>query len=308
MDGAAVTGPDAGCRPPDPRLVASDATTVRAFAEAVVRATTLVGKLTPPAPGLADDGPGPPLRLEAPGRPAELAIRPGPEARTPPLAGMADPAQRVRILHAFANHELQAVELFAWALLVFADAPAAFRAGLLEVLADEQRHTRLYLERLEAHGARFGDQPVSGYFWNKLDHLGTPRDFVCAMCLTFENRNLDHTLDFAEEAERVGDRETAGVLRRVHADEIRHVRFGLEWLGRFVAAEGGQDAGLVDAWEASLRWPLRPELARGPRLHRAPRERAGLDDAFLERLEAAGEAGAPRAEGPATPDGGGAAP
>ena len=30
---------------------------------------------------------------------------------------MRDPAQRARILHALANHELQAIELFAWALL-----------------------------------------------------------------------------------------------------------------------------------------------------------------------------------------------
>jgi len=30
--------------------------------------------------------------------------------------------QRALILHALANHELQAIELFAWALLAFTDA------------------------------------------------------------------------------------------------------------------------------------------------------------------------------------------
>ena len=63
----------------------------------------------------------------------------------PPIAGMRDPAQRARILHALANHELQAIELFAWALLAFPDAPLAFRRGLVAILADEQRHLALYM-------------------------------------------------------------------------------------------------------------------------------------------------------------------
>ena len=61
--------------------------------------------------------PCPPLRLAAPGRPANLGIVPVKRGIVPPVAGMHDPAQRARILHALANHELQAIELFAWALL-----------------------------------------------------------------------------------------------------------------------------------------------------------------------------------------------
>ncbi len=231
---------------------------------------------------LRDDPSAPPLRLAGPGRAPRLALRPGREARTPPLAGMADPEQRARILHAFANHELQAVELFAWALLAFPVAPPAFRRGLLETLVDEQRHLQLYLERLAAHGRAFGDFPLSGYFWGKLEHLRTPLDFVCAMGLTFEQRNLDHTLDFAAAADECGDLETAAVLRRVHADEIRHVRFARTWLADFKPPH----LPAHEAWAGNLRWPLRPAQARGPQVHEACRRAAGLDDGFLALLAA----------------------
>ena len=95
---------------------------------------------------------------------------------------------------------LQAAELFAWSLLAFPGAPPAFRRGLLAILLDEQRHTRMYVARLEANGARFGDFPVHGYFWQKAPAIVSPLRFLCAMSLTFENANLDHTVDYAEAA------------------------------------------------------------------------------------------------------------
>jgi uncharacterized ferritin-like protein (DUF455 family) len=222
---------------------------------------------------------GPPQLLAAPGRPATLTIVPARAARVPPLAGMRDPAQRARILHALANHELQAIELFAWALLAFPQAPAAFRRGLVAILADEQRHCALYLDRLAAHGVSFGDHPVSGHFWNKLDHLTSPLSFVCAMGLTFEAANLDFAGDYANAARACGDDDTAAVIDRIHADEIRHVGFGWRWLRRL----SGDD----DPWRAYLahvQFPLGPRRARGPRLDREARRRAGLSDAFIDQV------------------------
>ncbi|MCW5804640.1 MAG: DUF455 family protein [Deltaproteobacteria bacterium] len=253
---------------------------IRAYAHAVVTATTLEGKLA----GFSGDDVAdaePPLRLAAPGRPPELAIVAGREARVPPLQGMRDPAQRARILHALANHELQAIELFAWALLAYPDAPAPFRTGLLAILADEQRHLQLYCDRLAAHGASFGAYPVTGHFWNKLDHLAGPAEFVCAMALTFENANLDFAGDYAAAARAAGDEATALVLDRVHDDEIRHVHFGWVWLRRFTG--GG------DMWQAYLdhvKFPLGPRRARGVRFDREARRRAGFDEAFIDALEA----------------------
>lgn len=251
------------------------------YARSIVTSDTLEGKLAPPPDGLVFDGAAPPVRLATPGRPANLAIVPGRSARVPPLEGMRDPAQRARILHALANHELQAIELFAWAILAYPDTPAAFQRGCLAILADEQRHLGLYRARLAAHGVAFGDLPVTGHFWNKLDHLAGPLEFVCAMGLTFENANLDFAGDYALAARACGDIATAEALAQVHADEIRHVHFGYVWLKRFAP-----DVDPWTAYNAHVQFPLGPRRARGARFDREARERAGFDEAFIDALEA----------------------
>lgn len=252
----------------------------RDYAIALVTSDTLAGKLVPP-PELELADAEPPLLIAAPGRPPELAIVPGRSARVPPVAGMRDPNQRVRILHALANHELQAIELFAWALLAYPQAPEPFRRGLVAILADEQRHLELYRTRLRAHGTDFGTLPVTGHFWNKLDHFSDPLAFVCAMGLTFENANLDFAGDYATAARAAGDTATADALDRVHADEIGHVHFAWVWLRRFT--------GDRDPWQAyneQVRPPLGPARARGARFDREARRRAGLDEAFIDALAA----------------------
>jgi uncharacterized ferritin-like protein (DUF455 family) len=257
---------------------------LRAFALTVLQTEDLDEKLAPPPAELTDDDPGPAFRAEGPGRPVHLRIAPGGTVDAPSVEGLHDPAQRPRILHALANHELQAAELFAWALLAFPGAPKEFRRGLLKVLQDEQRHTRMYIARLEESGARFGDFPVSGYFWKKVDALTSPLRFLCAMSLTFENANLDYTVDSAEAARRAGDAKTAAVIDRVHLDEIEHVRFGWTWLQVFK----GEDESAWDAFRSNLTWPLRPLRARGTTFHRKGREAAGLDPEFIRNLEECG--------------------
>jgi uncharacterized ferritin-like protein (DUF455 family) len=254
---------------------------VRDFARRVVLGTELAEKLAPPPAGLTLDEPAPPERIDAPGRPANLVMAPGREVSVPPLAGMRDPAQRARILHALANHELQAAELFAWALLAFADAPAGFRAGLLAICADEQRHCLAYAERARALGCELGSCPVTGHFWNKLERMATPLGFVCTMGLTFENANLDFTLEYAEAARAAGDAATADVLAMVHADEVDHVRFAWTWLGRLAPGE--------TSWDAYARiatHPLGPHRARGATFDEPSRRKAGLDDEFIAHLAA----------------------
>jgi uncharacterized ferritin-like protein (DUF455 family) len=254
---------------------------LRDFARTVLETEDLAVKLTPPREELIDENPGPAYRAEGPGRPRGLRFATEVRGDTPSHKGMPDPAQRPRILHGLANHELQAAELFAWALLAFPDAPPAFRRGLAGILQEEQRHTRMYIARLEDNGHSFGDFPVNGYFWKKAVDIHSPLDFVCAMSLTFENANLDHTVDYAAAARRANDPKTALVIEQVHKDEIEHVRFGWTWLQVFKK----EDESAWDAWQSRLAFPLHPGRARGRVFHRSGREAAGLDPDFIRRLE-----------------------
>ena len=70
-------------------------------------------------------------------------------------------------------------------------------------------------------------------------------------------------------------------MRRIHEDEIEHVRFGMEWLLRL------KPKVLTDweAFERHLHWPLRPSKARGETFQREARLKAGLSDEFIDRLE-----------------------
>lgn len=265
-----------------------------AFARALVLATTLEDKLRPPpAGGAVEADARAPEVLEGPGRPAALVMRRGREVSVPPIEGMRDRDQRARILHALANHELQAAELFAWALCAFADGPRAFRAGLLKICADEQRHCRAYFDRAAALGRRPEDCPVTGHFWNHRERLSTPLGFVCTMGLTFENANLDLAPAYAAAARAADDDETAAVLDQVAEDEIDHVRFAAVWLRKLAPGE--------TTWQAYQRvvaFPLGASRARGVVFDAEARRRAGLDDeliAALAEAEPRRPGGGPRA-------------
>ncbi len=99
-----------------------------------------------------------------PGRAPGLAMR-GQVDRLPKPGELRAPEARARCLARFAHHELMAVEIFAWAILRWPRLPHRIQRGLLGVLQDEQRHCRLYLDRLAAHGSKLEDHVLSDYFW-----------------------------------------------------------------------------------------------------------------------------------------------
>lgn len=255
---------------------------LREFAERVLFARTLEEKLQ--SPGIiTDEQPGPALAApEAPGRPAELRFKAAGSARDsfPGTHRLEQQHERGRLLHFFANHELLATELMALVLLRFPDAPAAFRKGVLRTLQDEQEHTRLYLERMQACGIHFGELPVSGYFWRCVAPMENPIDYVAGLCLTFEQANLDFARHFARNFAEVGDASTAQLLEKIYRDEIAHVAYGLKWFRRWKNPSESD-------WEAfcrTLKFPLSPQRAKGFMLNVEGRREAGLDAQFIDEL------------------------
>ena len=261
---------------------------LRHLAETILDTPTLEAKLAFPAEGLSgltDERPGKARAWRAPARPDYLMIAPKRQRKgIPHPSSLIDPAMRVRCLHAFANHELMALELMAWALLAYPASPAAFRRGVAWLIQEEQRHLSLYIERIEAHGERFGDLGLNDHFWRVAPLLKTPLQWVCAMNLCFEQANLDHAPIFAEHFRHVGDLESAELMEMIERDEIKHVGFGARWLKHF--SDGSSSD--FELFCQNLNDYMGPERARGGALNVEARRAAGLDEDFIAQLRRVG--------------------
>lgn len=255
---------------------------LRSFAEQVLFSDDLELKLAPVAGALTDARPGSVVRPEVPGRPENLQFAERRTAPQMPKPGSFESERRRGLAHhIMANHELQALEVMAFVLVAFPDAPAEFRVGLAEVMADEQRHTRMHMQRAADLGVPFGSERVNCYIWKKAQSFTSVLDYLVGLPLTFEGRNLDHTLEFADYFDAVGDQKSAAMMRTIHRDEIDHVRFGIEWLRKLKSPDQSE----WDAYQAHLHWPLRPEKSVGNVFRRDARLQAGLSADFVDRLE-----------------------
>ena len=272
---------------PSPR-----AGTVEAWALEFVLATSLEAKLQPPAPprpeldaSWCEDGVE--RRVAAPGRPAALRTTARGE-RTRGAQALRRPEERARMLHTFAHHELQAAELFAWAILAFPRTPRVFRAGLLRLCLEELAHLRLYAGHMRALGLEYGALQVRDWFWARVAGCADPLAFVALQGLGLEGANLEHSARWSRRFREAGDDEGARLMELVERDEVGHVAFARYWFERFSGA--GLD---FERWSRALPAPLTPALFRGEPLNRAARAQAGLDARFLDALEAVAPAAAP---------------
>ena len=255
---------------------------LREFAERILLSESVDEKLARVARSWTDKRPGEAWRPDRPARSRDLQFAARRTAPVMPKPGaFKDAKKRAIAHHIMANHELQALEVMAWVLVAFPDAPTEFRRGMVDVMADEQRHTRLHVERAEALGLRFGELPVNSYIWQKAQQFECVLDYLAGLPLVFEGANLDHTLEFATYFEQAGDHRGAAIMRAIHHDEIQHVAFGLEWLRKLKSPEQSD----WEAFQSHLKWPLRAEKARGEIFQREARRAAGMSDEFIEQLD-----------------------
>lgn len=275
------------------RSVSPFSSTVEQWCLDLVTTADARAKFDPPSPPPLDldasweSGPSA-LRIAAPGRPAHLRMverAPGvPRPETLKL-GLA----RARLFLTFAHHELQAAELFAWAVLAFPETPREFRAGLVRLANEELAHRRAYLAHAARLGLEDGAVPVRDWFWRRVGACADPASFTALQGLGLEGANLEHSARYSRRFREVGDEVGARILDAVEADEIAHVAFAARWFAHFTGAPLD-----YDRWRAALPAPLTPALLQGRPLNVEARRRAGMDDAFLARLATEPDPGARR--------------
>jgi len=252
--------------------------TLERWAWDLVVSRTLDQKRAPGTPPLARDRAFAPYRIAAPGRPPELTLTTR-RKKTPRAGALVSPLRRAELLHVFAHHELQAAELFAWAMLAFSDAPEPFVRGLSALACDESRHFAAYQARLAELDHPFGSFPVRDWFWERVGGVRDAASFCAFVGLGLESANLDHTRRFEAELRAVGDEAAAALTESIGREEIAHVRFAARWFEQFT---GTLD---LTTFAAALPPPLSPMLFRGRPIDREARKAAGWPDEMVEALD-----------------------
>ncbi len=254
---------------------------LREWAIQILSSDTLTGKLAEPDQ-LSDDHPGPPLIWKEPTRPPGMSFcKRAREDKLPSFQEHGDPDKRAICLHRFAGHELLAVEIMAFTLLAFPEAPPTFRRGLAHTLKEEQEHVRLYIQQMNRLGVQFGDLPLYMHFWKHTPHIQSPTHYVSVMSLTFEMANLDFAPMYGKSFAHYGDSESSSLMARILKDEIAHVSFGWRWLKQFSTPSTEWEM-----WEKTLATTLlTPKRAKGFLLHEEPRKKAGIPDQWIANLK-----------------------
>lgn len=252
---------------------------LRDWATRILSADTLEEKLLDPGE-LTDHGAGPAFFWNEPTRPVGMGFCPhSRKDQLPAFTEHGSCDKRAICLHRFAGHELLAVEIMAYALLAFPEAPRGFRRGVAHTLREEQEHVRLYIHRLKALGLQFGDLPLYRHFWSYTPYLKNPMQYVSVMSLTFEMANLDFAPTYGASFQKHGDLDSAKLMERILQDEIGHVSFGWNWLKKL-----SQEENLWDTWKEALPPKMRVEQARGRQFFEEYRRKAGISKEWIERL------------------------
>ncbi|GGB40278.1 rhamnosyltransferase [Tistrella bauzanensis] len=196
------------------------------------------GGIPAPAP---EDAAALPDRPARPDRPELLS-----PARMPKRGRGGSTASRVRLLHALAHIEFNAIDLAVdmaarFSAVIDPDpvVQRRFADDWLAIADDEARHFGLITDRLADLGAAYGDQPAHDGLWSAA--MATAHDMLGRLAvvpMVLEARGLDVTPEMIRRLDAFGDTASADALRVIYADEVGHVAAGLRWLSHAAEAHG----------------------------------------------------------------------
>lgn len=138
---------------------------------------------------------------------------------------------RIALIHALAHIEFVAIDLAFDLAGRFGDRfPRYFVDDWLSVGADEAMHYALLDRRLRALGSHYGALPAHDGLWEAAEATAhDPLARLAVVPMVLEARGLDVTPATIDRFLAAGDEGTARILKRILADEIRHVAHGATW-------------------------------------------------------------------------------
>ncbi len=181
-------------------------------------------------------GPSRILPIDDPGRPREPKLV---DPRKLERRGVSSEAGRIRLLHAIAHIEFNAINIALDAAYRFRDMPEQFVGDWLRVAGDEARHFSLLEQELRHRGSYYGAHPAHRGMWDMV--CKTRNDVLHRMALVprvMEARGLDVTPGLIEKFRRCKDQAAVEILAIIYRDEIGHVRIGNHWYGHICRQQG----------------------------------------------------------------------
>ena len=170
---------------------------------------------------------GKPVRLPSPGRPSRPHLV---NPRKVPRRGFNSRQGLVKLAHAIAHIEFNAINLALDAVYRFRNMPGQFYADWLRVAAEEASHFLMLEQYLHDHEACYGDYDAHNGLWEMA--LKTDHDVMIRMALVprvLEARGLDVTPGMIARLKKVGEQELVDILEIIHREEIGHVLIGTRW-------------------------------------------------------------------------------
>lgn len=216
---------------------------------------------------------------DQPARPdAPILLHPG---QMPRRGKMGSERSRIAMLHALAHIEFVAIDLAFDLIGRFGDQfPTAFTNEWMQVGAEEAMHFALLDRRLRQCGSHYGALPAHDGLWQAAEE--TAHDVLARLAIVpmvLEARALDITPATVERFEGAGDFTSAKFLRRIMADEIRHVAAGTTW---FLAATNRLGLSAPNHYQMLVKRHFRGSVK--PPFNDSARRQAGLTREFYAAL------------------------
>ncbi|MFZ5818199.1 MAG: DUF455 family protein, partial [Bacillota bacterium] len=235
--------------------------------------------------------------LHGPGVPYEgdLAIRPvlvdwpardgrfrplEPGRKMPRAKPLETPEGRIRLLHiALINLEIPAIEVCGRMIAEFPEAPWAMKMDLARQIWDEARHAVMCADRLVELGGQLGQFPYHHKVWEHSVAGATLAERFITTQRIHEGNGLDQTLLARDALAAIGDQATSQIMDYIMADEVLHVRSGIQWVERLLPDPADRAALLKKVEER-----LGVAAVAGPPLNREGRRKAGFTEIELDWL------------------------